>query len=121
MKHLDAARFTQQAGGSPALMVRVAQAFLSQLPQWRADFATATQRKDGVGLLLHKMKGSCYAISAAQAAETFSQAEQALRAAEPNAQAQWQNLLDLIGEIETELLGLIEQYGGQIPVGTIRP
>lgn len=88
-------------------MVRVAMAFVGQLPDWRAQF-TKNSDKAQLALLLHKMKGSCLAISATSAAQAFAQAEQALH--QPSFQAaQMPILLALVAEIEAELLTLIEQ------------
>jgi HPt (histidine-containing phosphotransfer) domain-containing protein len=78
LKHVDATRFALQAGGSPALMSRIALAFVGQLPEWRKKLVAAAQQPDQLASLLHKMKGSCHAISATVAAETFAKAELAL-------------------------------------------
>lgn len=110
MEHVDAKRFAQQAG-NPALMLRIARAFLSQSPQWRAEFAHAAPHHDQRSALLHKMKGSCYAISATGAAQAFAQAEAVLHATDD----QTQHLLTLVSEIEAELLALIDQLQTQVP------
>lgn len=111
MKHVDEARFTQQAGGSAAIMVRIAQAFLGQLPDWRAQYKQSAGSAQ-TALLLHKMKGSCHAISANRAAQAFAQAEQALH--QPSFQAdQMPLLLALIAEIEAELHALIARQHPQ--------
>lgn len=106
MPHLDALRFEKQAGGSPAVMLRVAQAFSRQLPAWRADFAAAAARPEELAPLLHKIKGSCHAISATGAAAAFEQAEQSLQAPGFDAEALTQQLLALLVEIEAELQAL---------------
>lgn len=108
MKHLDTRHFEQQAGGNPALMARIALAFVGQLPQWRAEFAAAAPNRDRLAAVLHKMKGSCHAISAPGAAEAFEQAELALQN-QHSAEAGLQHLLVLISEIEAELRVLIDQ------------
>jgi HPt (histidine-containing phosphotransfer) domain-containing protein len=111
MKHVDATGFAQQVGGSSALVVRIALAFVGQLPDWRDQFTESTDSAQ-LALLLHKMKGSCYAISASGAAQAFAQAEQALH--QPSFKAdQMPRLLALIAEIEAELQMLIEEHRPQ--------
>ncbi len=109
VSQLDATRFALQTGGNPSLMMRVAQAFLSQLPAWRADFSAAAADPAALSLLLHKMKGSCHAISASGAAQAFECAEMALQA--QGRLAGSDTLLSLLAEIETELRTLIAQHG----------
>lgn len=115
MKHVDSTRFVQQAGGSPALMARIAQAFVGQLPAWRAEFAAAEPHRDQLAALLHKMKGSCHAISATAAAETFAKAELTLQAPGSKGGVELQHLLVLVSEIEAELKTLIGQQEAQAP------
>ncbi len=103
MGHLDAPRFAQQAGGNPALMRRIAQAFVDQLPGWRADFSAAAERPELLTPLLHKMKGSCHAISATEAAEVFEQAELSVQAPGFKTGAQLHHVLVLLTEIEAQL------------------
>lgn len=115
VKHLDAARFEQQAGGNPALMVRVAQAFLGQLPSWRAELTATRGEQKKLTDLLHKMKGSCQAITATEAAKAFAQAEQALKSPAPQTDITLSGLLTLVTEIETELIALIKQHDRAAP------
>lgn len=115
VKHVDAARFVQQAGGNPALMARIAQAFVGQLPEWRTEFAAAKPNRAPLAALLHKMKGSCHAISATGAAEAFAKAELALQVPDFKADAELEHLLVLVAEIETDLKALINQ--AQAPCG----
>lgn len=115
MKHVDAARFVHQAGGNPALMARIAKAFVGQLPEWRTEFAAAKPNLAPLGALLHKMKGSCHAISATGAAEVFAKAELALQAPDFKAETDLEHLLVLVAEIETDLRTLIHQ--AQVPCG----
>lgn len=107
----------QQAGGHPALMARIALAFVEQLPQWRAELAAAATApdRDRLSGLLHKMKGSCHAVSATAAAETFANAELAFRAIDFKTEAPLQQLLALVSHIEAELRALIGQQDAQAP------
>lgn len=91
-------------------MPAVAAAFLRQLPQWRSDFSEATQRHDTNALadLIHKMKGSCHALAAHDAAVQLEQAEQSVEHATAAAwPRQYNALLTLIQEIENELLSVM--------------
>lgn len=112
MKHLDEPSFVLQAGGHPALMLRIARAFVGQLPAWRAEFMEAANDPARLSPLLHKMKGSCHAISAPQAALAFECAEAAVQvpgfAASPTGPQA--GLLSLIAEIEAELHDLIGRH-----------
>ncbi len=96
-------RFEQQAGGNPALMRRIALAFVDQLPGWRAEFNAAAERPDLLAPLLHKMKGSCHAISATEAAEAFEKAEKTLQALGFQREAGLHSMLVLLAEIEMQL------------------
>lgn len=111
MKHLDAIRFEQQVGGNPALMVRIARAFVGQLPGWRAEFLAANHQPATLVTLLHKMKGSCQAITAHKAAETFAQAEKALQSPSAASGSMLSELLVLVAELEAELNDLIKLHG----------
>lgn len=110
MKHLDITRFEQQVGGNPALMVRIAQAFLGQLQGWQADFLAAKDQPERLGALLHKMKGSCHAVTAAEAANTCAQTEKALQLSGKASDLMLSNVLALIAELEAELSALIKQH-----------
>jgi len=71
--HIDRQRLTSQIGHRSDLLSRLADAFIRQLEPWQADFAQGLLAGDveGVGRLLHKMKGSCHAVSATAAAQAF--------------------------------------------------
>ncbi len=73
---IDLVKFQKSSGDLKWLPV-VAAAFLRQLPQWRQDFETAVATNDGSQQvdLLHKIKGSCYAVAAYNAVEVVIQAE----------------------------------------------
>ncbi len=111
-KHIDRQRLTSQIGHRSDLLNRLADAFIRQLEPWQTEFAQRLQAGDiaGVGRLLHKMKGSCHAVSAAAAAQAFEKAEQTLAQAAERRQSglsqllEWDGnaLLDLLGEIEAE-------------------
>jgi hypothetical protein len=75
---IDLLKFQQSSGNLKWLPV-VAAAFLRQLPQWRVDFAAAlvTQNSGHQVDLLHKIKGSCYAVAAYNTIEVITQAETA--------------------------------------------
>ena len=75
---IDLLQFQQSSGDLKWLPV-VAAAFLRQLPQWRMDFdaALAAQNPGHQIDLLHKIKGSGYAVAASTAIETIAQAEAA--------------------------------------------
>lgn len=115
MKHLDETRFTQQAGGNPLLMVRIAQAFAGQLPGWRAEFAAASASSATLIALMHKMKGSCQAITAFEAAETFAQAEKDLQLTGKPSDTTLVSLLALLAELEADLTSLIQQHDRAVP------
>lgn len=110
MKHLDVTRFEQQSGGDPALMVRIAQAFVGQLQGWREDFLAAKDQPVKLGALLHKMKGSCHAVTATGAANTCAQAEKTLQISGQPYDTMLSNMLTLIAELEAELSALINQH-----------
>jgi peroxiredoxin len=94
------------------LMTVVTQAFLRQLPLWRSDFCSQTEVHNIVALsdMLHKMKGSCFAVAADDAAEQFGLAEASLKHISEEA---WQSkssmLLNVLDEIEAELLNILVQ------------
>ncbi len=73
---IDLRKFEQTSGNLKWLPM-VAAAFLRQLPQWRVDFAAAlaTRNLSYQGDLLHKIKGSCYAVAAYPTIEVIRQAE----------------------------------------------
>ena len=73
---IDIVRFEQLAGHSRWLGAAAA-AFLVQIPQWYQDFyiATSTQSIRDQWVLLHKIKGSCYAVGAYGLTELIQQAE----------------------------------------------
>lgn len=76
---IDIADFVRYSGDL-ALLSQVCEAFLEQLPPWRLAFDEASGAGDrfALGKLLHKMKGSCYAVSAHGVARTLEEAEQTL-------------------------------------------
>lgn len=80
--------------------------FLRQLPQWRSDLAAAVSVQD-VGLqldLLHKMKGSCYAVAAYKIGENINSAELAHAAGTP---LPLSLLLRHLERVETELRAIL--------------
>ena len=83
--HIDSDQLTQQIGHNPELLARLATAFLRQLPVWLAEFELHSQAgdKERVAKLLHKMKGSCHAVSATKVALEFEKAELNLAASLP--------------------------------------
>ena len=108
-KHIDRQHLANLIGGNPDLLARLATAFLRQLPVWLADFELHSQSGDtgSVAKLLHKMKGSCHAVSATAVALEFEKAEQTLAASLP-----WNGalLLQLLQEMKQEFtLILAEQ------------
>ncbi|WP_372827879.1 Hpt domain-containing protein [Polaromonas sp.] len=104
-QHLDIPRFEQSTGGL-GLLVRVAQAFLDQLPQWKAELSTqsAADDRDAIRDLLHKIKGSCYAMAAHGVASRFEAAERSLRHTPKTAWLRESDaLLELLAQLEKEL------------------
>lgn len=75
---IDLLKF-QKTSGNLKWLPMVAAAFLRQLPQWHLDFAAAlaAQNHGLQGDLLHKIKGSCYAVAAYNTIEVILQAEAA--------------------------------------------
>ena len=108
--HIDRQRLTSQIGHRSDLLSRLADAFIRQLEPWQADFAQGLLAGDveGVGRLLHKMKGSCHAVSATAAAQAFEKAEQTLALAAQRRQSGLSNSLDWDGNALLDLLGEIE-------------
>ncbi len=116
--HIDQAQLRGLIGDNPALLARLAQAYKGQLPGWLADFEQGLQAADSAQLarLLHKMKGSCHAISASAVALEFEKAEHTLAEASQQFQAgqrtalQWSgaHLLQLLQEIEDEFKFILE-------------
>ena len=108
-KHINHQQLVKLIGDNPDLLARLAAAFLRQLPVWLADFELHSQAGDteSVAKLLHKMKGSCHAVSATAVALEFEKAEQTLAASLP-----WNGalLLQLLQEMKQEFtLILAEQ------------
>ena len=101
LKHIDRQQLTSLIGDNPDLLARLAAAFLRQLPDWLADFELHSQAGDNerVARLLHKMKGSCHAVSATAVALEFEKAEHTLAASLP-----WNGalLLQLLDEMKDE-------------------
>ncbi|MBC7443975.1 MAG: hypothetical protein H7273_00685 [Polaromonas sp.] len=98
---IDLLKFQQSSGELRWLPV-VAAAFLRQLPEWRLEFAAALAAHD-LGQqadLLHKMRGSCYAVAALRAAQEIALAEAALARGQQLAPRQ---LLDRLELAEAEL------------------
>jgi HPt (histidine-containing phosphotransfer) domain-containing protein len=99
--HIDRLQLARLIGDNPDLLARLAAAFLRQLPVWLADFELHSQAGDTerVAKLLHKMKGSCHAVSATAVALEFEKAEHALGASLP-----WNGdmLLQLLQEMKKE-------------------
>lgn len=110
-KHIDRQKLASLIGDNPDLLARLAAAFLRQLPDWLADFELHTQAGDTerVARLLHKMKGSCHAVSATAVALEFEKAEHTLAASMP-----WNGalLLQLLNEMKDEFTLIL---AGQTP------
>ena len=123
--HIDRQRLTSQIGHRSDLLSRLADAFIRQLEPWQADFAQCLLAGDveGVGRLLHKMKGSCHAVSATAAAQAFEKAEQTLALAAQRRQSGLSNSLDwdgnallvLLREIEAEFKLILAARPSQSP------
>jgi HPt (histidine-containing phosphotransfer) domain-containing protein len=123
--HIDRQRLTSQIGHRSDLLSRLADAFIRQLEPWQADFAQGLLAGDveGVGRLLHKMKGSCHAVSATAAAQAFEKAEQTLALAAQRRQSGLSNSLDwdgnallvILGEIEAEFKRMVAAQSSQPP------
>ena len=108
-QHIDIPRFIEFTGELDFLAV-VSEAFLRSLPLWRADFCQATEAYeiDALANLLHKMKGSCYAVAAHGAAAQFELAEHDISNTNQDTwRRQSSILLDLIEQIEIELRAII--------------
>ena len=123
--HIDIERLNSQIGHRSDLLSRLADAFIRQLEPWQADFAQGLLAGDveRVGRLLHKMKGSCHAVSATAAAQAFEKAEQALALAAQRRQSGLSNTLDwdgnalliLLREIEAEFKLILAVQPSQSP------
>ena len=123
--HIDIERLNSQIGHRSDLLSRLADAFIRQLESWQTDFAQRLQAGDaeGVGKLLHKMKGSCHAVSATAAALAFEKAEQTLALAAQRQQTgssqllEWDGnaLLILLREIEAEFKRMVAAQPSQPP------
>ena len=102
---IDLLQFQQSSGDLKWLPV-VAAAFLRQLPQWRMDFAAALAAQNpGQQIdLLHKIKGSCYAVAASTAIEALAQGEAAHALGKPLAPAR---LLRHLEGVEAELRAIV--------------
>jgi hypothetical protein len=105
MHQINTYRFNQTLH-NVELMTTVTQAFLRQLPLWRSDFCRHTEAHNVSALaeLLHKMKGSCFAVAADDAAVQFGLAEAGLKS---SSEEEWRStssmLLNVLDEIEAEL------------------
>jgi HPt (histidine-containing phosphotransfer) domain-containing protein len=109
--HIDRQQLATVIGDKPELLARLAAAFLRQLPDWLADFEQHSEAGDTerVIKLLHKMKGSCHAVSATAVALEFEKAEHTLAASLPwNAAL----LLQLLQEMKDEFTLIL---AGQTP------
>ncbi len=110
-RHIDRDQLASLIGDNPDLLARLAAAFLRQLPDWLADFELHSQAGDTerVARLLHKMKGSCHAVSATAVALEFEKAEHNLAASLP-----WNGalLLQLLQELKEEFTLIL---AGQTP------
>jgi HPt (histidine-containing phosphotransfer) domain-containing protein len=123
--HIDIERLSSQIGNRSDLLSRLADAFIRQLESWQTDFVQRLQAGDaeGVGKLLHKMKGSCHAVSATAAAQAFEKAEQTLALAAQRRHAGSSLLLDwdgnallvILGEIEAEFKRMVAAQSSQPP------
>lgn len=102
---IDVLKFEQASGHLKWLPV-VAAAFLRQLPQWRVDFAAAlaTQNLSQQLDLLHKIKGSCYAVAAYNTVQAVHEAEVAHGLGQPFAP---DDLLAHLKRVETELHAIV--------------
>ena len=98
---IDMLKF-QQSSGELLWLPVVAAAFLRQLPEWRLEFAAAMAAHDldQQADLLHKIRGSCYAVAAYRAAEEVTLAEAALALGKPLAPSR---LLGCLESAESEL------------------
>ncbi|MCF8152637.1 MAG: Hpt domain-containing protein [Rhodoferax sp.] len=123
--HIDLHRLNSQIGNRSDLLSRLADAFIRQLAPWQTDFAQSLQAGDaeGVGKLLHKMKGSCHAVSATAAALAFEKAEQTLALAAQRQQTgsskslDWNGneLLVTLSEIEAEFKRIVAAQSSHSP------
>ena len=84
-QHIDRQQLVRMVGDNPARLARLAHAFLGQLPGWLSDFEQHSLAGETaqVAKLLHKMKGSCHAVSATAVALEFEKAEHRLAACLP--------------------------------------
>lgn len=111
--HIDIFRFRKTLF-NVELMAVVTQAFLRQLPPWRSDFCSQTEAHHVSALadLLHKMKGSCFAVAADDAAVQFGLAEDCLNHI---SHEEWRRrssmLLKVLDEIEAELRNILIENG----------
>ncbi len=107
-RQIDIALFIETVGELDVL-ASIGSAFLGQLGPWRLAMQRHSECFDGAELnrLVHRMKSSCYAVSAAGAAAEFNQAEAALKHMHAR---DWPpvyaSLMALIKEIEAELQSL---------------
>jgi HPt (histidine-containing phosphotransfer) domain-containing protein len=123
--HIDLDRLNSQIGHRSDLLCRLADVFIRQLEPWQTDFAQRLQAGDAVGLgkLLHKMKGSCHAVSATAAAQAFEKAEQTLALAAQRQQTgssnslEWNGneLLATLSEIEAEFKRIVAAQSSHSP------
>ena len=98
---IDRSKFEQMSGDLRFLPL-VASGFLQQLPQWYVEFASAiaAQNKEDTLALLHKIKGSCYAVAAYGAVDVLKQAEKAYALGNPLVTSE---LLSRVASVATEL------------------
>lgn len=102
---IDLLKFQSSSGALKWLPV-VAAAFLRQLPQWHLDFeaALAAQNCTHQIDLLHKIKGSCYAVAAYSTVEVINLAEAAHARGKPLAPSA---LIRQLSLVEGELRAIV--------------
>lgn len=102
---IDLVRF-RKSTRSLKWLPRVGSAFLGQLPAWREDFDTALAHQDRVmqAALLHKLKGSYYAVAAYKAVHVLIEVEALLESGAPLPCAA---LLSQLALVEAELQAIV--------------
>jgi hypothetical protein len=96
----------QKVSGSLKWLPMVGAAFIRQLPQWRKDLEDSLLAQDHrlQMELLHKIKGSCYAVAAYNAADIVIQIEVMEARGEPLGLSA---LLSELERVEVELLTIV--------------
>ncbi|NDP64159.1 hypothetical protein [Polaromonas sp.] len=102
---IDLLKFEQSSGHLKYLQL-VGAEFLRQLPQWRTDFAAALAQNNLSHQLdlLHKIKGSCYAVAAYNTIEVITQSEAAHALDKPQG---YSRLLHRLEWVEAELHAIV--------------